>query len=556
MKKINLQLKVVSILAVIILTAEISYTQVVQQWVTRYEGLAQTSQDAAHDLKIDAQGNVYVTGQSLNQSGNDYDMATIKYDNSGAQLWASRYATAGNNNDVAVSMAVDNSGNVFVAGYSDAPNGTDIIIVKYNSTGVQQWAQRVNGPANNEDKGTSVAVDGLGNAYVTGFVNLNSGNDFDIATIKFNSVGTLVWQRTYSDTAQLGEMGYSIAVDNFGNAYVTGVILAPADPNIVTIKYDSAGGVQWAKVFASPQVGNDMGKKITVDNQGNVYVAGVISTAQTSIDYAVLKYGPNGALLWNAFYTGLGTAANDEANAIAVDISGNVYVTGYSYQGNSSFNDYATIKFNSSGQQQWVQRYSGPPNMNDEAQSIAADTSGNVYVTGFSTSVNGNDYTTIKYNSAGQQEWLIRYSFFLFESDQAAAVAVDLGGNVYVTGSSFNSNSNSDYATLKYSQPIGIHQISTEAPSGFALEQNFPNPFNPSTKIRFSIPPASGIKNNKVTLKIFDMLGRQAAVLVDRNLGAGIYEAEWDGSGYSSGIYFYTLSAGSYSQTKKLTLIK
>ena len=166
-------------------------------------------------------------------------------------------------------------------------------------------------------------------------------------------------------------------------------------------------------------------------------------------DYATIKYNPTGQQQWVARYNGPANR-NDYAKAIAVDRSGNVYVTGSSVRIGSNL-DYATIKYNSAGYEQWVARYNGPGDYTDEAVAIALDGSGNVYVTGDSRGVvSYSDYATIKYNSAGQEQWVARYDGPGSYDDKANAIAVDGSGNVYVTGGSFGSSSYSDYATVKY----------------------------------------------------------------------------------------------------------
>jgi len=103
----------------------------------------------------------------------------------------------------------------------------------------------------------------------------------------------------------------------------------------------------------------------------------------------------------------------------------------------------------------------------------------------------------------------------------------------------------------KYSYPIGIEPISTEMPASFSLYQNYPNPFNPTTNIRFDIQ-----KTGFINIKIFDVLGREISTLVNEQLKPGTYEVDWDGSGFTSGVYFYKLSTESYTETKKMMLIK
>ena len=111
-------------------------------------------------------------------------------------------------------------------------------------------------------------------------------------------------------------------------------------------------------------------------------------------------------------------------------------------------------------------------------------------------------------------------------------------------------------------QLIGIKNISSEIPRDFNLYQNYPNPFNPSTKIKFSLPHPSEGGEQGVSLVIYDLLGRQVASLIaplwggQEGLQPGTYEVDWDAANYPSGVYFYTLSAGSYKQTKRMILLK
>ena len=166
-----------------------------------------------------------------------------------------------------------------------------------------------------------------------------------------------------------------------------------------------------------------------------------------------LPITPSGAVqeAWVTRYNGPGNG-DDEANAIAVDTSGNVDVTGYSW-GSGPARDYTTIKYNSAGQQQWIARYDGPANDDDMARAIAIDSSGSVYVTGASLNLAGDlDYATVKYNSAGQEQWVARYNGAggQFHVDSAVAIGVDASGNVYVTGTSDGDGTGFDYATVKY----------------------------------------------------------------------------------------------------------
>jgi hypothetical protein len=158
----------------------------------------------------------------------------------------------------------------------------------------------------------------------------------------------------------------------------------------------------WVARYNGPGNDFDAAQAMAVDNSGNVYVTGRSSDPDFSTHYATVKYNSAGQELWVARYYG---PANyqDAPTAIAVDESGNVYVTGYSFGSGNNY-DYATIKYNPDGQEQWVARYNGPDNGDDGAEGIALDSSGSVYVTGSSVNATGfADYVTIKYNSAGQE---------------------------------------------------------------------------------------------------------------------------------------------------------
>ncbi|MEO5803983.1 MAG: SBBP repeat-containing protein, partial [Verrucomicrobiota bacterium] len=156
-----------------------------------------------------------------------------------------------------------------------------------------------------------------------------------------------------------------------------------------------------------------------------------------------------GVPVWTNSYNGPGNSG-DQARAMAVDTSGNVFVTGESWSGSSD--DYATIKYSGAGVALWTNRYNGPGNSDDYAEAMAVDTSGNVFVTGDSLGTNLlSDYATIAYSGAGVALWTNRYNGPENNRDQAGAVVVDGSGNVFVTGRSVGSGSDYDYATIKYS---------------------------------------------------------------------------------------------------------
>jgi Beta-propeller repeat len=178
-----------------------------------------------------------------------------------------------------------------------------------------------------------------------------------------------------------------------------------------------------------------------------VYVTGFVWNGFGGLDYITIKYNSSGVQKW------LQVNGGYVSYSVAVDGSGNVYVTGGG--GNAGNLDYYTIKYDSSGITQWSKIYDGPGNSDDEAYSLALDDSGNVYVTGYSrsgTTAGTEDYATVKYNSSGVQKWVQRYNGPGNGSDYAYSIAVNGAGYVYITGASLGSGTGNDYATIKYSQ--------------------------------------------------------------------------------------------------------
>ncbi|RJR37215.1 MAG: hypothetical protein C4567_13065 [Deltaproteobacteria bacterium] len=157
---------------------------------------------------------------------------------------------------------------------------------------------------------------------------------------------------------------------------------------------------------------------------------------------------------WERRYNMLEPGSWDKPTAMAVDTAGNVYVTGWSQRHGTNWDfDYATIKYSPAGEELWVRRYIGPVNGDNYASAIAVDLQGNVYVTGRSDGPgNRIDYTTIKYAVDGQQLWVRRYHTSENGSHFPRAMVVDSQGNVYVTGASnsWESGTGFDFATIKY----------------------------------------------------------------------------------------------------------
>ncbi|KPL02784.1 MAG: hypothetical protein AMJ90_04845 [candidate division Zixibacteria bacterium SM23_73_2] len=358
--------------------------------------------------------------------------------------WIRTYNGPGNGDDIAYDLAIDDSGYIYVTGgsWEGAVNTHDYATIKYNQAGNQIWVKSYDGPGNYEDNAKAIAVDDSGNVFVTG-ISYGSGTNYDYATIKYYPDGDTAWVRRYDGPGNDYDYAFDAAVDDSGNIYVTGVSVGSgSSADYATIKYNPDGDTVWVRRYNGSGNSSDWAHGICVDGSGNVYVTG--ESYESSLDYTTIKYNPDGDTVW---VRGYGSASYaDRAYAIAVDLSGNVYVTGTS---TGFYEDIVTIRYYPGGDTAWVRRYNGEGNNADEGYAITVDSCGNVYVTGRSYgSGSFFDYITVKYDSTGIKLWDASYNGTGNSVDEAQDIAVDDSLHVYVTGKSYGTDY--DYATVKY----------------------------------------------------------------------------------------------------------
>jgi uncharacterized delta-60 repeat protein len=423
------------------------------QWASRYTS-AGSNVDRAIDLDRDTSGNVIVTGTSWN--GSDFDIVTVKYDPAGNQLWSTAFNGSGSGFDEARSIDVDDAGNIYVTGYTlSTGNNYNIITLKYNAAGAQQWASTYNGSASGFDEGYEVTSDASGNVYVCG--SAETSNAANYVTIKYNSAGTQQWATLYNGSGANPDQAYAIAIDASGFVYVTGYSWGGTTPDfdIVTIKYNNSGVQQWLHRYNGPGTNFDSGQDVEVDGNGDVFVCGYARAAVgiTNYESVLLKISNSGTFQWAQTYNGPGNDY-DRANALMIQSNGNVVTTGRSVGTTSTAEDLVLLNYNgTSGTLIWERRYDGGFVQWDEGKDLSTDQFGNIYVTGYSyNSGSNNNYITFKYDSLGNMEWLVKYNGPANNSDQAYSMFTDTLGNIYLTGMSKGSGTLEDYNTIKYCQ--------------------------------------------------------------------------------------------------------
>lgn len=398
----------------------------------------------------------------------------------------------------------------------------------------EEWVARYNGPGNNWDGAADMAMDTLGNVYVTGSSWAGSPN---YATIKYNQQGLQQW------VVRGSSYGYAraIAVDAVGNVYVTGT-----GYDFVTVKYDTDGDEQWVARYIRNRNCFDGPTALAVDASGNVYVTGSSLKPDSDFDYATVKYNPQGEEVWVASYNGPANG-DDIAAALAMDALDNVYVTGWSEYKVTEYEYYrtgTTVKYNPQGQEEWVAGYDDPAFDHDEPESVALDALGNVYITGSSSNSDSvSDYATVMYNPQGVQQWAVRYNGPGDNRDGASALAVDAQGNVYVTGLSWGTTSKADYCTIKYSPGPGASE-QRPGPPPLTLEVS-------GSLVRFSLPRAATI-----SLDLYDAAGSKVCEIASGICTAGAHRAAIDSRSLASGVYFARLMAERQALTARVLIIR
>jgi hypothetical protein len=232
-----------------------------------------------------------------------------------------------------------------------------------------------------------IAVDKSGNVFVTGHSDngsaLENGSSIDFATVAYSNAGVPLWTNRYDGPANFGDSATAIAVDssgNGGNVFVTGLSYNP-NADYATIAYSNSGVPLWTNRYNCCPNGGAASRAIAVDNSGNVFVTG---------DWATVAYSSSGVKLWARLYT----AGSYAPSAIAVDSSGNVFVTGTTYTG-GLFTGGRTIAYSNSGVPLWTTSIA-----NVGLFSMAVDRGGNVFVNGSSFDGTNSYIVTIKYSSS------------------------------------------------------------------------------------------------------------------------------------------------------------
>ncbi|HWQ81040.1 MAG TPA: T9SS type A sorting domain-containing protein [Ignavibacteria bacterium] len=508
--------------------------QAAVDWYNIYSGPKNIAFESEQVVSDDS-GNVYVTGTAISGPYSDktayLDIVTVKYGPSGNIIWQKSYFSSGSAEDYPQSLTLDRYSNVYVTGniFDTVSNVYSHVTLKYSPGGNLLWAAKQQNAYLGDVYRKGLVLDSSLNVYVfcrdlnySYLIKYNSSGDSlwkykttdqiigsmsdkdnniliaDLHGIrKLNNEGNLVWQKTMS-----GVFNYAdIMGDEYGNYYFCGNKL----DSIVFCKISNTGDVVWTKKIKRYNQTNynfygDQRCLITKD--GNIVIASQNPLGSYS-EMFLNKYNPDGDLLWSLRYS-LSDTSIQVLHELKEDSRGFLYAYGYSRKANN------------------------PINAND-------------YFVILKIKPNGNIIRTTRFGT------LPTYSGF----PKSFTVGKDF--KMYVALTDYITENHFYYKTIfvKYSQPYDTLFIPVTVPTGYDLMQNYPNPFNLTTKSKFRNP-----KYTHVLLTVYDALGRKVADLIDDNIQSDWHTYTWEAAGLSSGLYFYRLTAGDFSETKKMVLIK
>ncbi len=413
-------------------------------------------------------------------------------------VWATYYGGTGQEDGL--SCSTDNLGNIYMGGWATSTSNiasggyqnihagglVDAFLVKFNNSGVRQWATYYGGGG--DDRGESCATDSFGNVYLGGWTtstasiasvghqNTYGGGYYDAFLVKFNSAGSRQWATYYGGTDY--DVSYSCTTDALGNVYLSGSATSTANiassghQNIYgggyndafLVKFNSSGVRQWGTYCGG--FGNDGGSGCAIDASGNVYLAGstdsftyiASSGHQNTLggglsDAFLVKFNSAGIRLWGTYYGGTNT--DEGYGGCATDAANNVYLCGHTSStaniasgghqnvfGGGSVNGFLA-KFNSSGVRQWGTYYGNNPGT--AVNGCATDNSNNIYIvgnTGATSNIAVNGYQNssgggmeaylVKFNAFGVIQWGTYYGSS--GSEVGNSCISDALGNIYLSG--------------------------------------------------------------------------------------------------------------------------
>jgi hypothetical protein len=516
----------------------------------------------------DGLGGAIIAWEDYRSSPNS-DIYAQRISASGVPQWTvgGVMISTANGNQELLAMVSEGDGGAIITWQDDRNGSTndDIYVQRINASGVTLWT--TNGVticlATGYQLQPDIISDGSGGAIITWQDERNGTTNRDIYAQRINSSGVVQWATNgvVISTAIDHQVNPAIVSDGSGGSIVAwDDQRAGTTDDIYAQRINSSGVAQWMAngVAISTAGGRQMVPIIISDGSGGAIVGWVDDRDALSFDIYAQRINASGVVQWTTNGVAISTASDHQQSpAIVNDDSDGAIITWQDRRSNGDFDIYAQ-RIDSTGTVLWT--VNGEPistaNSSQQFPTIVTDGSGGAIIT-WADFRSGTDYDIYagRINASGVVEWMPNgVPISIAGNNQQFPIIVNNGSaGAIITWYDLRSGTDYDiYAShVNNNGTLTSVRMQSEQPSGFSLEQNYPNPFNPSTNIRFRIA-----ESGFVSLKVFDLLGREVATLVNENLQAGSYEATFDARGLASGVYIYRLTSGGSSLSRKLLLTK
>lgn len=454
--------------------------------------------DGGSAVTMTSDGGYIITGQTIPSANVDFpDAYAVKTDQYGKVLWAKNYG--GQNSEQASDVIQTADGGYLFAGSTDSFGAgvLDGYLIKTDSQGVLQWSNTYGG--NQDDVFHAVIATADGGFLAVGSSIKPGTQDRDAFMVKVDNLGNEQWNKRFGGSG--GENAFAVLQTGDHGFIFAGSTTSFGAGNfdVYLVKTDSVGVEQWSKTYGGPDLEEAAAMDATSD--GGYILAGFTSgTGAGGRDMYLIKTDGNGNLVWSNTF---GFTHNDGASAVKQTPDGGYIIAGSTV---------TTV----TQQKQFTDGYV-----------VKAD-------------ANGNKIWDQLYGSSNNEEF--------------ADVQLSSDGRYVLAGSTTSYSKDSDVYFLKIADQGGVTNILPgiqTIPESFELSQNYPNPFNSQTLIQYVLK-----SNSFVTLKIYDVLGREVATLANGQQAAGVHVVHFDADKLATGIYYYRLSTGNFSRVKKMLLVK
>ncbi|OGU77631.1 MAG: hypothetical protein A2W11_08210 [Ignavibacteria bacterium RBG_16_35_7] len=456
-------------------------------------------------------------------------------------LWTKTIGGINRENGYSVKQT-DDSG-LIIAGMTDSfgAGDYDVYLVRTDQHGDTLWTKTYGGT--DRDFATDVLQTEDGGYIVIGATkSYNNGVD-DLYLIRTDDEGDTLWTKVYGGS--WGEVGSSIVQDDNGNYVATGYTMSfdPGNADVWIIKFTGLGDTLWTKRVGGSQV--EYGLSIIRSNSDGYIVTGYTESFGNNYDVYLIRLDANGDTLWTKNYGGQGF---DSGNDLIEADDGEIIIAGYTTSYGMGEYDFYLVGVNVNGDTLWTKHYGGE--FDDKAYAIEKYDDG-FAVAGFThnAGITERDALIIKTNFNGDSLWTKTiggsYNDWIFNIDKT-----DDNGLILIGGFDKYGDGNNDVWLVRVNNLVA--GLENELlPTQYILFQNYPNPFNPTTSIQYAVG-----SRQFVSLKVYDVLGSEVTTLVNEEKQPGVYEVEFDGEGFASGIYFYKLQTENYTSTKKMIYLK